>query len=257
MLLEHAYEAVLDAGVSPKSLKGSRTAVIVGACFVESEIVFYEKYIRDGLALTGASRAMLANRISFSMDLRGPSYMVDTACSSGGYALSAAFDLIRSGECDAAIVGGTNLLLHPHLTLHFARLGVLAKDGYCLPLDKDARGYTRSEAVSVVFLQRKVDAKRIYANLVYTKLNNDGFKKEGITYPSGATQIDLLQGFYRDLGFDPSNVDYVEGHSTGTKVGKSYFFLFKLKIITNISQAIPRSVTLWILSSVRLEKLHF
>lgn len=226
MLMEHAYEAVLDAGVSPRSLKGSKTAVIVGACFVESELAFYEKNIRDGLALTGASRAMLANRISFSMDLRGPSYMVDTACSSGGYALSSAFDLIRSGECDSAIVGGTNLLLHPHLTLHFARLGVLAKDGFCLPLDKDARGYTRSEAVTVLFLQRKRDAKRIYANLVYTKLNNDGFKKEGITYPNGATQIDLLQGFYKDLNFNPTLVDYVEGHSTGTRVGELNFYHF-------------------------------
>jgi fatty acid synthase len=131
--------------------------------------------------------------------------------------------LIRSGECDFAIVGGTNLLLNPNLTLHFARLGVLAKDGYCRPLDKDACGYTRAEAVSALFLQRKRDAKRVYANLVYTKLNNDGFKKEGITYPNGATQIDLLQGFYRDINVDPSIVEYVEGHSTGTKVGKFRF----------------------------------
>lgn len=227
MLLEHAYEAVLDAGVSPKSIRGSKTAVVVGTCFVENEIIFYEKTLKDGLALTGSSRAMLANRISFGMDLRGPSYMLDTACSSGGYALSAAFDLIRSGECDAAIVGATNLLLHPYPTLHFARLGVLAKDGYCLPLDKGARGYTRSEAITVLFLQRKRDAKRIYANLVYTKLNNDGFKKEGITYPNGITQIELLEGFYKDLNMNPNIVDYVEGHSTGTKVGKK----FSLEII--------------------------
>lgn len=219
MLLEHAYEAVLDAGVSPKSLRGSNTSVVVGVCFVESETCIYEKSIKDGLALTGGARAMLANRISFTMDLQGPSYLVDTACSSGCYAISAAFDSIRNGECDAAIVGGANLLLHPNLTLQFARLGVLAKDGYCLPLDKDARGYTRAEAISVLFLQRKRDAKRVYANLVYTKLNNDGFKKEGITYPSGVTQIKLLESFYRDLKFDPSQVGYVEGHSTGTKVG--------------------------------------
>ena len=220
MLLEHAYEAVLDAGVSPKTLRGTKTGVVIGACFVESEINFYEKTIKDGLALTGSARAMLASRISFTMDLQGPSFLVDTACSSGGYAISAAFDAIRSGECDAAIVGGSNLLLHPHLTLQFARLGVLAKDGFCLPLDKGARGYTRSEAITVLFLQRKKDAKRIYANLVYTKLNNDGFKKEGITYPSGVTQIKLLEEFYRDLNINPNIVDYVEGHSTGTKVGE-------------------------------------
>jgi fatty acid synthase len=71
--------------------------------------------------LTGSARAMLANRISFGMDLQGPSFMVDTACSSATYALDAAFNAIRSGECDAALVGGTNLLLHPHITLQFAR----------------------------------------------------------------------------------------------------------------------------------------
>ncbi|KAL7036630.1 hypothetical protein ACKWTF_008883 [Chironomus riparius] len=219
-LLEHAYEAVLDAGISPKAIKGSRTGVYVGCCFAESEeFMFYEKSVKDGLGLTGSARAMLANRISFGMDLQGPSFMVDTACSSATYGLDAAFNAIRSGECDAALVGGTNLLLHPHITLQFARLGVLSKDGFCRPLDKDAAGYTRSEAISLIFLQRKRDAKRVYANLVYTKTNNDGFKKEGITYPSGFTQIQLLEEFYKDIKLDPRTVDYVEGHSTGTKVG--------------------------------------
>jgi len=98
------------------------------------------------------------------------------------------------------------------------RLGVLSKDGFCRPMDKDAAGYTRSEAISIIFLQRKCDAKRVYANLVYCKTNNDGFKKEGLTYPSGFTQIQLLDEFYKDIKLDPRTVDYVEGHSTGTKV---------------------------------------
>lgn len=220
MLLEHAYEAVLDAGINPKSLRGSRTSVMIGACFVESEShLFYEQSVKDGLGLTGACRAMLANRISFSMDLKGPSFLVDTACSSGCYALDSAFESIRNGECDAAIIGASNLLLHPNLTLQFARLGVLSKTGWCRPLDKDANGYTRAEAITCIFLQKKKDAKRVYANLVYSKTNNDGFKKEAITYPSGPSQIRLLDEFYRDLRMDPTLVDYVEGHSTGTYVG--------------------------------------
>jgi fatty acid synthase len=218
-LLEHAFEAVLDAGVNPKDLRGSRTGVYIGCCFAESEeFMFYEKTIKDGLGLTGSARAMLANRISFGMDLQGPSFMVDTACSSATYALDSAFNAIRNGEIDAALVGGTNLLLHPHITLQFARLGVLSKDGFCRPLDKDAAGYTRSEAISIIFLQRMTDAKRVYANLVYAKTNNDGFKKEGITYPNDVTQTKLLEEFYKDIQLDPRTVDYVEGHSTGTKV---------------------------------------
>lgn len=96
------------------------------------------------------------------------------------------------------------------------RLGVLSKDGYCRPFDKDASGYSRAEAVSVVLLQKSADAKRIYADFIYSKTNNDGYKSEAITYPSGQMQIKLLSEFYNDLRIDPSTIDYVEAHSTGT-----------------------------------------
>lgn len=207
MLLEHSYEAILDAGVNPKTLRGSRTGVFVGCCFAESEeSLFYSKMVKDGLGLTGGSRAMLANRVSFALGLRGPSFMVDTACSSSMYALDCAFNSIMTGECDAALVGGTNLLLHPNVSVQFARLGVLSKDGFCRPFDHMAAGYTRAEGVTVIFLQRLGEAKRVYANFVYSKTNNDGFKKEGITYPAGPMQVRLLQEFYEDLKMDPGTV---------------------------------------------------
>lgn len=162
---------------------------------------------------------MLANRISFTMDLQGPSFLTDTACSSSMYALDCAFSALMSGECDAALVGGANLLLHPYVTLQFARLGVLAPDGYCRAFDADASGYTRSEAIGVIFLQKAKDAKRCYGSLLYSKANNDGYKEEGITYPSGKMQQKLLNEFYDELGMDPSTIDYVEAHCTGTKAG--------------------------------------
>jgi fatty acid synthase, animal type len=165
------------------------------------------------------SRAMLANRISYTLGLIGPSFLLDTACSSSMYALDMAFNSIRNGECDAALVGGSNLLLHPYVTLQFARLGVLAMDGYCRPFSNDATGYTRSEAVCVVYLQKIKNAKRNYGSLVYSKTNCDGYKEEGITYPSGNMQAQLLSEFYEDIGVNPSTVDYVEAHSTGTVVG--------------------------------------
>ncbi|KAG5668080.1 hypothetical protein PVAND_016035 [Polypedilum vanderplanki] len=220
ILQEHAYEAIIDAGVAPKSLRGSRTGVFISCCMTEADEHFYfGTAIKDGMGLTGSSRALLANRISFSMDLKGPSFTIDSACSSSGYALDLAFNAIRTGECDAAIVGGSNLLLHPATTLQFYRLGVLSKDGYCRPFDKDATGYCRSEAVTVIFLQKRKDAKRIYGELVYSKTNIDGFKNEGLTYPSGKIQIKLLAEFYKDLGIDPKTIDYIEAHCTGTKVG--------------------------------------
>lgn len=99
------------------------------------------------------------------------------------------------------------------------RLGVIAKDGFCRPFDNKASGYTRSEAICVMYLQRKRDAKRIYANLVYSKVNCDGFKPEGITYPSREMQQTLLTEFYDDLQLDPKTIPYVEAHATGTVVG--------------------------------------
>lgn len=98
-------------------------------------------------------------------------------------------------------------------------MGVIAKDGFCRPFDEKASGYTRSEAICVMYLQRKKDAKRIYANLVYSKANCDGFKIEGITYPSGEMQQQLLTEFYDDLQLDPTSLTYIEAHATGTVVG--------------------------------------
>ena len=95
----------------------------------------------------------------------------------------------------------------------------MSNDGICRPFDKDASGYSRAEAVSVLLLQKKANAKRIYANLVYSKTNNDGFKKEGLTYPGGKMHIKLMKEFYEDLQLDPCTVNFVEAHGTGTFVG--------------------------------------
>lgn len=162
---------------------------------------------------------MLANRISFTLGLQGQSFLIDTACSSSMYALDMAFTAMRNGECDAAIVGGANLLIHPYTSLQFARVGVLAKDGYCRPFDNSASGYVRSEVICVIFLQKAKDAKRIYAKVLYSKTNCDGYKTEGITYPAGRIQQRLLSEFYDDVEIDPSTLAYLEAHSTGTVVG--------------------------------------
>lgn len=96
---------------------------------------------------------------------------------------------------------------------------MLAANGYCKPFDKGASGYVRAEGICAIYLQRKQFAKRIYANLLYSKTNCDGYKEEGITYPSGNVQMKLLKEFYTDINFDPSKIDYIEAHATGTVVG--------------------------------------
>ncbi|XP_053963784.1 fatty acid synthase [Anastrepha ludens] len=220
ILIETAYEAVIDAGINPKNLRGTKTGVYVGSCISESEKTwFYEKVSSGGFGITGCSRAMMANRISYCLGLQGPSFLVDTACSSSMYALDSAFSALRSGEIDAAIIGGSNLILHPFVTLQFARLGVLASDGYCRPFDKNASGYTRAEAINCLFLQRRREAKRVYATVVYSKTNCDGYKPEGITYPSGKLQEQLIAEFYNEIDVKPIDLGYLEAHSTGTVVG--------------------------------------
>lgn len=98
-------------------------------------------------------------------------------------------------------------------------MGILASDGVCRPFDEDATGFSRADTICVIFLQKLKDSKRIYANLVYSSSNNDGFKKEGASFPSKIMQQKLIEDFYKNLKFDPELVNFVEAHSTGTKLG--------------------------------------
>ncbi|CAK9800538.1 Fatty acid synthase [Anthophora quadrimaculata] len=220
MLLEHSYEAILDAGINPRQLRGTNTAVVIGSCISESEKTwFYEKLQANGFGITGCSRAMLANRISYFLGLHGPSYAIDTACSSSLVALDQAYRMIRTGICETVIVGGSNLCLHPYVSLQFARLGVLSTDCRCKSFDARANGYVRSEAVSVIVLQKAKHAKRIYSQLVYTKSNCDGYKEQGITFPASEIQKMLLTDFYRECNVSPNSLAFLEAHGTGTSVG--------------------------------------
>ena len=120
VLQEHAYEAILDAGMCPKQLRGSNTGVFVGCCTVEADVYLLHNDIsKDGMGMLGSARSLLANRISFSLDFKGPSLMVDTACSSAGYALDLAYSAIFSGKCEAAIVGGANIITEEASTIQF------------------------------------------------------------------------------------------------------------------------------------------
>lgn len=120
-LVEHAYEAVLDAGVNPVDLRGSNTGVFSSVCTMESAEGIVEVGVYDGYSIVGSNRGMLANRISYAMDLNGPSFVVDSACSSTMMAIYCAYSALRNNECEAAIVGGANLTLAPLISLQFAK----------------------------------------------------------------------------------------------------------------------------------------
>jgi len=162
---------------------------------------------------------MFANRISFAFDFTGPSYALDTACASSMYAMHQAVTAIRNGECDSAIIGGTNIILHPATSMQFNRLGMLSKDGKCMAFDASGNGYVRSEAIVTLYLQKAKDARRIYATVIHAKTNVDGNKSQGITYPNGEMQNQLMREVYNESGINPKDITYVEAHGTGTKVG--------------------------------------
>ncbi|XP_054702104.1 fatty acid synthase [Grus americana] len=220
LLLEVSYEAILDGGINPATLRGTDTGVWIGASGSEAgEALSQDPEELLGYSMTGCQRAMFANRISYIYDLTGPSITIDTACSSSLVALENAYKAIRYGQCSAALVGGVNLLLKPNTSVQFMKLGMLSPDGACKAFDASGNGYCRSEAVVVILLTKRSMAKRIYATIVNAGSNTDGFKEQGVTFPSGEMQQQLVSSLYRECGIKPGEVEYIEAHGTGTKVG--------------------------------------
>ncbi|XP_026523135.1 fatty acid synthase [Notechis scutatus] len=220
LLLEVSYEAILDAGIDPTTIRGTDTGVWIGVSGSEAAEAFsVDPELLLGYSMTGCQRAMFANRISYFFDFKGPSMSIDTACSSGLVALDNAYKAISSGQCESALVGGVNLILKPNTSVQFMKLGMLSPEGTCKSFDAEGNGYCRSEAVVAVFLTKKSKAKRIYATIVNSGINTDGFKEQGVTFPSGWMQQQLVSSLYRESGIKPEEVEYIEAHGTGTKVG--------------------------------------
>ncbi|KAM5149351.1 fatty acid synthase isoform 2-T2 [Callospermophilus lateralis] len=220
LLLEVTYEAIVDGGINPASLRGTHTGVWVGVSGSEaSEALSRDPETLLGYSMVGCQRAMMANRLSFFFDFKGPSIALDTACSSSLMALHSAYQAVRSGECPAAIVGGINVLLKPNTSVQFMKLGMLSPEGTCKSFDDSGNGYCRSEAVVAVLLTKKSLARRVYATILNSGTNTDGYKEQGVTFPSGEAQEQLLHSLYQMAGVAPESLEYIEAHGTGTKVG--------------------------------------
>ncbi|MFF4345538.1 beta-ketoacyl synthase N-terminal-like domain-containing protein [Kitasatospora sp. NPDC001540] len=223
MALEVAWQALEHAGIDPQALAGGDAGVFMG---VGSDD--YGRPLLEDLAGIeawtgiGASLCGVANRISHTLDLRGPSMAVDTACSSSLVALHQACLSLRAGECPLALAGGVMLMTGPGLTVVLDRAGALAPDGRSKPFDAAADGYGRGEGCGVVVLKRLSDAVRdrdeVLALIRGSAVHQDG-RTEGIMAPSGSAQEHLLRRAYAAAGVDPAEVDYVEAHGTGTRAG--------------------------------------
>ncbi|WP_035851485.1 type I polyketide synthase [Kitasatospora azatica] len=223
LLLQCAWRAVEDAGIAPGRLAGTPTGVFVGIMGNEWAQLHLTDYDRITAHVgSGNGYCMTANRISYHLDLRGPSLAVDTACSSSLVAVHLASNSLLSGECDYALAGGVNVALTPALGIFYTQAGLSAPDGRCKPFSADADGIGRGEGVGVVVLRRLEDAladgQQVYAVIRGTAVNQDG-RSNGITAPSRWSQQEVLAAAYRRAGVDPSEVRFTEGHGTGTVLG--------------------------------------
>ncbi|XP_037047414.1 fatty acid synthase-like isoform X2 [Bradysia coprophila] len=216
-LLEHAVEAVYDAGIHPNEIAGKRVGVFSAAS--DFEQINGNNFKADAYSIIGGTKSVVANLISQFLDLKGPSMTVDSACSSSMMALQCAYNAMMCGECVAAIVTGSNLVLTPNAALQMTKLGMLSPDGYSRVFDEKASGYVKSEAVVAIFIQKYKDARRCYAKIVHLKSGADGKKPDGPVSPYGAEQQKLMELFYDEIKMSPNVVQYVEAHSTGTSVG--------------------------------------
>ncbi|WP_410671751.1 beta-ketoacyl synthase N-terminal-like domain-containing protein [Amycolatopsis sp. cmx-4-68] len=223
ILLEVVWAALEHAGIPPSGLRGSRTGVFVGLSATEyGSLTMTDVAGVDVWSGTGAAASIAANRLSYLLDLRGPSLTLDTACSSSLVAVHQAVQSLRRGESEIALAAGVNVLLAPGITAGFHRAGVLAADGRCKPFAADADGIARGEGCGVVVLKPLRAARRagdrVLAVLRGSAVNSDG-RSNGLTAPNPAAQAALLREAYASAGVEPSSVDYVEAHGTGTPLG--------------------------------------
>ncbi|KAK7184383.1 hypothetical protein DPSP01_013833 [Paraphaeosphaeria sporulosa] len=221
--LETAYEALESAGLPLESVKGSRTSVHVATVSRDYDRNAYRD--PQDLAkyqLTGCGEAITSGRVSYTFDLRGPCFSLDTGCSGSLVGLHLAIQGLRSRETDMALVGGTNLLLSPDMTIAMSKLHMLNDDGKCYAFDSRGKGYARSEGVSTIVLKRLSDAVKagdpVRAVVRNTGINQDG-KTNGIMLPNSSAQEELMRSIHLDAGLEPSLTAYVEAHGTGTQAG--------------------------------------
>jgi len=223
LFVETVWKTIEDAGWKPSDLAGTRTGVFAGVGTFE----FVEVLRRAGIGIephsaTGVSHCILANRVSYLLDLRGPSEPIDTGCSASLVAVHRAIEAIRGGSCDQAIAGGVNVMVSPATFIAFNKAGMLSPDGRCKTFDARADGYVRGEGVGAVLLKPLDRAERdgdtIHAIIRGSAVNHGGYVNT-LTSPNPAAQADVIVRAFQQAGVGPSTVGLIEAHGSGTKLG--------------------------------------
>ena len=224
LALEMTWEALEHARIPASALRGQSVGVYIGNSTNDySFLAMSDPSVAHPYAITGTASSIIANRVSYFYDFRGPSVAVDTACSSSLVAVHQGMQSLRAHESDVVLAGGVNALITPLVTIGFDEVGgVLAPDGRIKSFSQDADGYARSEGGGMLVLKRVADARRdgdeILAVIAGSAVNHDG-RSNGMLAPNPDAQAEVLRKAYKDAGINPRDVDYIEAHGTGTILG--------------------------------------
>jgi acyl transferase domain-containing protein/acyl carrier protein/SAM-dependent methyltransferase len=223
LLMTYVWKVIEDAGYSAQSLSGTKTGIFAGTgSGGYGELVAMSGMPIEAYTSTSLVSSVGPNRMSYFLNIHGPSEPIETACSSSLVAIHRAVTAIAMGNCDMAIAGGINTIVSPSSYISFSKSGMLCEDGRCKAFSDKANGYVRGEGVGMLFLKRleaaEQDGDHIYGVIRGTSENHGG-RASSLTAPNPKAQADVLVDAYRRAGIDPRTVTYIEAHGTGTELG--------------------------------------
>jgi acyl transferase domain-containing protein/acyl carrier protein len=223
LLMMHVWRALEDAGYSASSVSGTNLAIFAGTANTGyGGLVARAGVAIEGHSSTGSVSSVGPNRMSYFLNVHGPSEPIETACSSSLIAIRRGMLSIRNGDCESAVVGGINTILMPEMHISFNKAGMLCEDGRCKTFSAQANGYVRGEGVGMLVLKKlsaaEADGDNIYA-VLRGSAENHGGRSNSLTAPNPKAQAELLKTAYRKAGIDPRTVSYIEAHGTGTALG--------------------------------------
>jgi acyl transferase domain-containing protein/acyl carrier protein len=221
VFLQTAWECFEDACYTRQSLKARAVGVFVGVMWANyAQIDVSDEQLKYGRPSTPF--ASIANRVSYFMNLNGPSLALDTMCSSSLTAIHLACRAINNDDCEMALAGGVNLILHPHKYQQLSSSQFLSSDGRCRAFGDGGDGYVPGEGAGAVLLKRLsqavADGDHIYGVIKATAINHGG-KTNGYTVPNQPAQTSVIGKALQRSGWDPRSIDYIEAHGTGTSLG--------------------------------------